>query len=152
MTSHLVKVLICIFASSGQTPMAFASDQAARYHYLLRCSGCHGVDGEGVRAGGIPDFQNFVGAFASDDDGRTYVLQVPGVKGAQLNDADIAVVMNYVMMTWGGTSIQGTFVPFTAREVAQRRARPVTDIVAMRRHIVQRLASQGIATAEYPWP
>lgn len=152
MRRNIAVLVACVFASAASTPMTLAADRAARYHFLLRCSGCHGVEGEGVRTGGIPEFHNFVGAFAGDDAGRTYVLHVPGVKGANLNDTDIAAVMNYVMMTWGGTSIRGTFVPFTAEEVRQRRAVRITDVVAMRRVIVQRLTSQGIVTAEYPWP
>jgi mono/diheme cytochrome c family protein len=135
-----------------QAPEGRAADNLARFHFLLRCSGCHGIDGAGSRIGGIPEFRDYVGAFAGDDTGRTYVLHVPGILNASLRDADIAGVMNYVMREWGGRSLRGDFVPFTAAEVAQRRAIPVSDIVEMRREIVRRLASMGIATAEYPWP
>ncbi len=106
----------------------------------------------GTREGGIPQFRNFVGAFASDEAGRTYVLHVPGVSSADLSNAEIADVMNYIMKTWGGTSLRSDFVEFTADEVAVRRAQPVADVVLLRREIVQRLTAAGVVTAEYPWP
>jgi hypothetical protein len=61
-------------------------------------------------------------------------------------------VMNYVMTTWGGTSLRPGFVAFTPEEVAARRSRPVADVVQLRRQIVERLHAVGISMAEYPWP
>lgn len=124
----------------------------ARTSYVLRCSGCHGLSGEGSPKGGIPQLRNFVGAFAGDDDGRTYVVKVPGVRNANLTPAQTAAVLNYVMSSFGGTSLSATAEPFTPQEVTSRLAIPVTDVVALRRAIVARLGEHGIATAEYPWP
>jgi mono/diheme cytochrome c family protein len=131
---------------------AGAAERSATANFILRCSGCHGMDGSGSNAGGIPDFRNYIGFFAVDDDGRTYVLRVPGVLNASLSDSEISAVMNYVMTTWGGTSLRPGFVAFTPEEVAARRSRPVADVVQLRRQIVQRLHAAGISTAEYPWP
>jgi cytochrome c553 len=132
---------------------AVSADHSASSNFIQYCSGCHGQDGRGGGVNsGIPDFRNFVGAYASDDGGRTYVLHVPGVVNTSLDDAEIAAVINYVMKTWGGTSLRAGFIPFTAREVTSRRARSVPDVVALRRQIVQRLHANGISTAQYPWP
>jgi hypothetical protein len=60
-------------------------------------------------------------------------------------------VINYVMRTWGGTSLGPGFTEFTAEEVALRRARPVAAVVVFRRQIVLHLTATGIATAPYPW-
>jgi hypothetical protein len=132
--------------------LASAAERSAATNFILRCSGCHGIDGSGSRAGGIPDFRNYIGAFAIDDDGRTYVLRVPGVVNASLSDSEISNVMNYVMKTWGGTSLRRGFVAFTPEEVAARRARSVDDVVRLRRQIVERFHAAGIPTADYPWP
>ena len=110
------------------------------------------MDGTGSANGGIPDFRGLVGAFAGDDDGRTYVMHVPGVVGSGLSDAEIAGVMNYVFETWGEKSLPAPYVPFTPDEVTARRARPVDDVVAFRRDVVEKLSAQGISTADYPWP
>jgi cytochrome c553 len=131
--------------------VATAAERTASVNFILHCSGCHGTDGHGL-GGSIPDFSNFIGAFAHEDDGRTYLLHVPGVIGANLSDGEIAAVINYVMKAWGGTSLEPGFTEFTAEEVALRRARHVEDVVVFRRQIVERLTAAGIATAPYPWP
>jgi hypothetical protein len=110
------------------------------------------MDGDGSPGAGIPDFREFIGAFARDDEGRTYVLQVPGVQSANLNDSDTAAVINYVMKTWGGKSLPPNYVEFTADEVAARRAHKVQDIVAFRRKVVARLQHRGFVMPAYPWP
>ena len=121
-------------------------------NYVLRCSGCHGMDGSGHAAAGVPDFRDSVGAFAMDEEGRTYLLHVPGIVNASLSDREISAVINFVMDNWGGTSLQPGFARFNPQEVAVRRAQPVTDVVRFRRQIVDRLQARGIRTARYPWP
>ena len=132
--------------------IALAGEGRAHSNYALRCSGCHGMQGDGSPEAGIPDFREFIGAFAGDDEGRTYVLQVPGVLSANLDDADTAAVINYVMRTWGGKSLPLHYIEFTADEVAVRRAHKIQDIVAFRRKIVARLRHQGVVMPAYPWP
>ncbi|WP_413205116.1 c-type cytochrome [Rhodospirillum sp. A1_3_36] len=125
------------------------AERGPRANYLLRCSGCHGQDGTGLVKAGIPPFPNFVAPLIADDEGRTYVMHVPGVVASGLTDSEIASVMNYVSDTWG-TGDKAAH--FTVEEVTERRARPVPDIVTYRRAIVKRLGKEGIELAEYPWP
>ncbi|WP_029009467.1 c-type cytochrome [Azospirillum halopraeferens] len=134
------------------TTAAAAAELKPRTNYILRCTGCHGMDGAGLPAGGIPDFRDSVGAFTGDDEGRTYLLHVPGVIGAGLTDREIAAVLNFIMDTWAGRSLPDDFRPFTGGEVTERRARPVEDVVVLRRSIVARLRERGVETADYPWP
>ena len=110
------------------------------------------MDGSGHEVAGVPDFRDYVGAFAMDEDGRTYLLHVPGIVNASLSDLEIGAVINYVMDNWAGNSLQSGFVRFTPREVAARRTLPVTDVVLFRRQIVHRLQANNIRTADYPWP
>jgi hypothetical protein len=145
----LLTLLVCAVLC---VPIACAAERSASANYILRCSGCHGMDGSGHEPAGIPDFRDYIGAFSMDDEGRTYVLHVPGIANASLSDREISAVMNYVMTTWGGTSLRPGFVAFTPEEVAARRARPVADVVGFRRQIVERLHAGGIRTANYPWP
>lgn len=129
-----------------------AQDRSPHANYILRCAGCHAMDGSGHPAGGIPDFRNLVGAFARDETGRTYLMHVPGVIGASLSDTEIAAVLNYIMDNWGGDSVPAGFVPFTGAEVGVLRAENIGDVVAYRRKLVENLKQQGIVTADYPWP
>lgn len=126
-----------------------AGELSARANYLLRCSGCHLADGEGLPKSGIPAFPGYVDALAADDQGRTYMLHVPGVAGASLSDGETAAVLNYVVETWGTPK---EVRPFTAQEVAARRAVEVEDVVRLRREIAARLSATGVKMAEYPWP
>lgn len=137
---------------AGSVAIAETPHRQPRTNFILRCVGCHGMDGAGSEKGGIPDFRNYVGAFSRDEAGRTYVMHVPGVVNAGLSDAEIAEVMNYVMTTFGGPSLPDDYRPFDTAEVGRLRAVPVEDVVAFRRELAASLAEQGIATAGYPWP
>lgn len=143
LAAGLVAVGVAIAETPHRTP---------RTNFILRCVGCHGMDGAGSEKGGIPDFRNYVGAFSRDEAGRTYVMHVPGVTNASLTNAEIAEVMNYVMTTFGGPSLPDDYRPFDEAEVGRLRAVPVEDIVAFRRGLSASLAKKGIATAGYPWP
>lgn len=125
---------------------------SAGTNYILRCIGCHGTDGAGSEQAGIPDFRGYVGSFSRSEDGRRYLMHVPGVTNASLTDAQIAEVMNHVMERFGGSSLPADFRPFTAAEVTALRSEPVADVVALRREVAARLAAEGHPVAGYPWP
>ncbi len=125
-----------------------AGDGKARSDYILRCAGCHGMTGEGTVEGGVPAFPGSVGAIAGLEEGRTYMMHVPGVVGSSLGNDQIAQVMNYVLGEWS----DGESPLFTEEEVARRRAIPVADVVALRRSVAGTLESRGIYVADYPWP
>jgi hypothetical protein len=127
---------------------AAASERSPRVNYILRCAGCHGIEGAGTIIGGVPSFHGSVSDLANDDAGRTYVLNVPGVLGTSLTDSEIAAVMTYVVDNWGGEPAPA----FSPEEVALRRATPVADIVAMRRALAAKFAAEGRPLPEYPWP
>ena len=115
--------------------------------YVLHCSGCHTTTGEGAPEAGIPTFIDSVGNIARSDAGRTYMMHVPGVVSAGLDDAEIAAVVNYVLDAWGDGAPR-----FSADEVTTRRAVPVGDVVAYRREVAADLGGQDIPIADYPWP
>lgn len=138
-------------AQEGVSARASMANMSPKALYLLRCSGCHRPDGEGAVAAGVPPFPGFIAPMTSDPMGRTYVTHVPGITGSGLNDAQIASVLNYVLDTWSGDSASRT-QKFTAEEVAQRRAVPVSDVVSYRRALVARLTRRGLPVGDYPWP
>ncbi|WP_134681158.1 hypothetical protein [Paracoccus ravus] len=127
---------------------AEASEDHARRDYFLHCAGCHGLDGMGTRAGGMPAFPGSVGLIAAEDLGRAYMANVPGVMANSLDDHRIAGVMNYILRQWADETAR----PFDANEIGSHRAARVGDIVAMRRELAARLEGRGKAIAEYPWP
>lgn len=149
MKRALVFSLICVL---GLNDFARAQEHTPHTNYVLRCAGCHGMNGSGAPAAGIADFNGMVGAFTGIDEGRTYLMHVPGVVGSGLSDSEIAAVMNYVMETWAGSSLPDPYVPFTASEVGERRAIDIPDVVENRREVAALLEALGIETADYPWP
>lgn len=120
----------------------------ATTNYMLRCAGCHGVSGMGTTNAGVPPFPDSVGHIAALDEGRTYMLHVPGVISSSLSNEQIAGVLNYIVDRWSDEPVEH----FTTEEVERRRAADVPDIVAARRVVVDTLLAQGISVAEYPWP
>ncbi len=119
--------------------------------YALKCSGCHSPSGAGAPASGIPPFPGFIGPLARRDEGRLYITHVPGVRAANLADAELAAVLNYVMAEWAGTDAEPP-EPFTAEEVARLRAVEIENVVAYRRTLVATMAAEGDPVADYPWP
>lgn len=120
--------------------------------YILRCAGCHGMEGAGSQTGGIPDFRGTVAAFAYLPAGRRYVVQVPGVLASGLDPQQTADVMNHLMTRWGGASLTGEFVPFTEAEVAQLQAEVIPDVVGFRRDLAAEMTRNNLPVAAYPWP
>ncbi|MDR3159657.1 MAG: hypothetical protein LBU11_11790 [Zoogloeaceae bacterium] len=147
-----IKILtsvLFLFALSAAIP-ANAQQRSARVNYILRCAGCHGLDGTGHAPGGIPAFPGYISSIVDDDEGRTYLMHVPGVVASGLKtNQEIADVMNYVAARWGSNP---AFERFTEEEVRARRAAAVVDVVEYRRSIVRRLLSAGKPVAPYPWP
>jgi mono/diheme cytochrome c family protein len=149
-----------ILLMSALASLASAAPAAAQYLtvqystetlYVLRCAGCHGFDGSGSEAAGVPAFPGFVGAFARDREGRIYMAHVPGVVGSGLSDAEIANVLNYIVATFAGDP-PGALEPFTEQEVTELRAEDVADVVGYRRDVARRLTAEGVPVADYPWP
>lgn len=125
-----------------------AQENTPEQNYILKCSGCHDTDGSGSAPGGIPPLPGYLGAFMDDPDGRLYLMHVPGIIASDLNDRQLATLMNRLNAKWGDAQAR----PFTEEEVKQLRAAPMSDIVKFRRQIVQRFLREGIATGDYPWP
>lgn len=120
-----------------------ATTTQARSHYVLHCAGCHGFDGAGSRAGQVPDMRR-MGDFLRVPGGREFVVQVPGVLGSGLDDAQVAEVTNWLLATLAAPSRPAGFEPYDAAEVAQARARPLVDVAARRRQLVEAGRALGI--------
>ncbi len=128
---------------------AHGQERSAHANYVLLCSGCHNVSGQGSEQGGVPTFPGSVGKIAHSDRGRTYMMHVPGVVSNSMSNAEIAAVMNYILDTWA--SEEGA-KPFTAEEVTERRMAVIPDIVVERRELTYEMQDQGVEIAPYPWP
>ncbi|HKA14569.1 MAG TPA: cytochrome c [Myxococcota bacterium] len=107
-------------AAAGATPPP-AED------YLLHCSGCHHADGAGV-PGVVPPLTGLA-PFLATPAGRAYLVRVPGVAQAALDDARLAALLNWVMREMSGADPRPEY---DAREVGALRADPLRDARAAR--------------------
>jgi len=131
------------------TASANAANRSPQVNYILRCAGCHGLDGAGSTLGGVPPL-GLIKTFTSDLDGRTYIMHVPGVVNSGLSNQEIADVINYVAQRWGTPDIP--FASFSLEEVNRLRSIDIPDVVGYRRNLTNRYLSEGKIVADYPWP
>jgi mono/diheme cytochrome c family protein len=120
-------------------------DRRAAVDYMLHCSGCHGMDGSGAPARGIPDFREQVGHFQRLPEGRAFLLQVPGLLNAGLPDDRRAAVTSWLVRRFAGPSLPPDFQPYTAAEAREYRESRPADISATRKRLYEELLAAGYA-------
>jgi mono/diheme cytochrome c family protein len=104
---------LCAAGAADAEPQPIGAAQSA---YLMRCGGCHGIEGVSV-PGLIPTLRGRVGALAGTARGRDYMLHLPNVAMSRLDDATLASVLNFVVFGLGGASTAPGTLPFTAHQV-----------------------------------
>lgn len=116
--------LICSLLAAASN----ASDPRAAY--LIHCGGCHGLRGEGRVGNQVPAFRS-TSQLLSTPAGREYVVRVPGVAQARLDDADVAKLLNWIFLELAGER-PDHFVAFAAGEVSSLRRSPLSAPRAVR--------------------
>ena len=110
--------------------------------YALNCQGCHRADGAGT-PGTIPPLAGSVSRFLLVPGGREYLVQVPGVAQAPLDDAALASVVNWMLERFDKQDIPSDFVPYDAHEIARLRAKPLTDVEGQRKKLMADIARRA---------
>lgn len=137
---------ICFFVmlfSMSTYSLAYVEESERALHkihfqYQMFCQGCHVSDGRGGKD--VPDMRNHIGAFLTIPQGRDYLIQVPGSANAAINDADLANLMNWIVVKFGGESTPDNFKPYTSEEVGRLRQSPLTEVTEYRKWLVQQIA------------
>ncbi|MDJ0927037.1 MAG: cytochrome c [Gammaproteobacteria bacterium] len=121
----------------------WATDDAARARvdYALNCQGCHLARGEGF-AGKVPRMTDFVGYYMHSEDGRAFLIQVPGVALSPLNDADTARLMNWMLTEFSAAQLPADYRPYTVDEVAALRRQPENDPNRRRAEVLAKISRQ----------
>jgi mono/diheme cytochrome c family protein len=138
-------VAFALLLAVSAVPGALAQDsyQRARNDFLLHCSGCHGQDGMGNPAKGIPQFKNQIGHFTRIPEGRAFLMQVPGLLSARLSDERAAAVTTWIIREFAGPSLPEGFQPYTGTEAKRfREARPA-DVIGKRNALYAELLAMG---------
>jgi mono/diheme cytochrome c family protein len=100
--------------------------------YVLHCSACHQRDGAGV-PGVVPPLSGLA-PFLATPAGRAYLVRVPGVAQAALDDERLAALLNWVMSAMSGTAPDPAY---GAGEVHALRADPMRDAPAQRKAVLE---------------
>ena len=130
MDTPLVRLATLLAALLLSGPASAADDVQARY--LLHCRGCHLADGAGVPPA-VPPLIDDIGRIVTSPKGREYVVRVPGVSQSSLNDAKLAVVLNWVLERFNADTLPHDFRPYSAAEVTAARKKVLADPLRYRR-------------------
>jgi len=125
---------------AGFVPPVLGASYSAATNYVLHCQGCHGADGVSELPGAIPPLQQ-MGYFLLVPGGRQYLVQVPGVAQAPIDDAQLAALLNFTVRRYSSATLTKSFRPYTPEEVARER-HGVKDIGGARRQLVAAISSQ----------
>jgi mono/diheme cytochrome c family protein len=128
--------------------MGAQGDSSLPVLYTLHCSGCHGEDGRGAAARGVPNLHD-VGRYLSVPLGRQYLIEVPGVSQSVLNDEQTAQLLNYILARFSADMLPNPFVPYGAAEVSQYRADKASDAPTRRQGILRQLGLVGSSSGQY---
>lgn len=110
--------------------------------YSRNCQGCHGHTGVSVDE--VPDLRDRVGWFLHTTEGRDYIVRVPGVAFALLDDQRLALTLNWMLETFSAGQLPDGWEAFTAEEVGRLRRRPVANIRSERSVVVNELVRRGV--------
>ena len=136
MTVRPVLVLAALFAAAS------ASAYTPDVEFALNCQGCHRADG-GETPGSVPAIKDHVARFLAVPGGREYLVQVPGVAQAPLDDETLAAVLNWMLNHYDQTHVPKDFTPYTAPEVAKLRKDPLVDVDKVRSQLLKTMESSA---------
>jgi len=126
-------VVVAVFFFLSGT--ASAGGNSPRVNYMLHCQGCHLPGGIG-HPGLVPNMNGEIGRFLSSDAGRAYLVQVPGSADSDLDDGELAEVINWMLSEFDPGRVDVDFKRFTGAEVTSYRATRMINVSATRRALL----------------
>lgn len=135
--------------AAASAVLPYAQSTAAYKDYMLQCAGCHRFDGKGAPTRGVPSFRESLGLLTRLPSGREYMIRVPGAAQSQLNNAELANVLNWAVASFSSRQVSSDFKPFTANEVGAVRPYRFDDVAPERRRLTTELEALGYQLAPY---
>ncbi len=123
---------LCLLASP-----ALATERA-QADYMVHCQGCHLADGSGFPERGVPDMRSVLIPFAQIEEGRGYLIQVPGSSLSSLSDERLTVLINWILQELAQGS--ETAEPYSIDEVTHWRAIPLEDPGVARARLLEMIS------------
>ena len=108
-------------------------------NYILHCQGCHLADGAGTPEK-VPALKNEVGRFLQVPGGREFLIQVPGTSQSALTDAEVAAVLNWILVNFSSGQLPTDFVPYTTEEIPRYRKQPLANAARVRAELMAKIS------------
>jgi len=129
-----VGLIAFISAGSAAEPINHAR---AKFNYQMLCMGCHTP--AGIGNGHVPTMKGFIGNFLKFQEGREYLVRVPGSANSTLNDAHLAEVLNWMILNYAEASLPEKMQPYTADEVSSLRSKPFFEVTQYRKKLLKKI-------------
>ncbi len=123
--------------------VAAAWPDRSRQNYIQFCAGCHQLDGSGSPGVGIPDVRGQLGYFLNSQGGRAFLVQVPGSANSPLSDAELALLLNWMLRTFSPAQVPASFEAYSEGEVKKLRAQVPAAVDDLRRQVTLDLQQRG---------
>lgn len=107
-----------------------------RTNWQLQCMGCHHPDGAG-EPDRVPSLRETLVPFAAIEDGRRFMIRVPGVAQSMLTDAEVADLLNWMVHNLSAAPVPRDYRSFTTAEVAAARREPLAAVKAERERLLR---------------
>ena len=124
----------CCVTATLIVSAATARAEEPRTAYWLHCAGCHLLDGRGAPPE-VPTLIDTPGRIAALPGGRQYLMQIPGVALAGLDNERLAAVLNFMLEEFSANSLAQDFQPYSASEVGEHRLQVLQDPLKRRAEI-----------------
>ncbi len=133
-----VQIGLTIGPRTDADPMPLGRDRGARAvarpeseSFVLHCSGCHRIDGSGIESFAT-DLRE-IGPFLDTEAGRAYLVRVPGVAQAPIDNQALASLLNWILREIASSPPDPAY---SAEEVAALRRQPLRDPLAARKALL----------------
>jgi hypothetical protein len=117
------------------------ADRQSKFQYQMFCQGCHSPDGLGYKS--VPTLKGSMHRFMMTEQGRSYLVQVPGAAYSPLNDEDLAQLLNWMLLEFSDHSQTNNktaaWEPYTKQEVSEYRKSPLFETVDYRELVLKNL-------------
>ncbi len=137
--------LLALLEKRAEAPDGIPVITGTAEDFSRNCQGCHRADGMGA-PGAVPRLQRFVGYFTHLPEGREFLIRLPGIALAPIDDERLADVVNFTLRTFSPRELPADFRPYSAEEVGRLRKDLLVDIEATRERLVHELQTAGIIT------
>ncbi len=128
-------LLWCLIAQAGES-------YSPHINYILQCQGCHLADGAGT-PGKVPALKNEVGRFLQVSGGREFLIRVPGTSQSALSDAEVAGLLNWILINFSSEQLPADFVPYSRKEISRYRQPPLANVSAVRASLMHEILKLG---------